>query len=64
MRSEGVWAASSVDTPVSYDEPDGIFADVRLSKGRVRMPVSTGSEQADLMERIEEKLSALEGKRK
>lgn len=43
-----------------HEEPDGIFADVRLSKGQVRMPVATPSEQSELLERIEETLSALE----
>jgi hypothetical protein len=37
----------------------GIFADVLLSKGRVRMPVSTLSEQSELLERIEHNLSSL-----
>lgn len=43
-----------------HEEPEGLFADVRLSKGRVRMPVSTRSEQAELLERIESKLPSLE----
>jgi hypothetical protein len=43
-----------------HEEPKGIFADVRLSKGRVRMPVSTQQEQAELLERIEETLSSLQ----
>ena len=43
-----------------HDGPDGIFVDVLLSNGRVRMPVSTRSEQAELMERIESKLASLE----
>ncbi len=42
------------------DEPEGLVADVRLAKGRVRMPVSTRSEQAELMEQIERKLGSLE----
>lgn len=43
-----------------HEELGGIFADVRLSKGQVRMPVATRSEQSELLERIEETLSALE----
>lgn len=43
-----------------HEEPEGLFADVRLSRGRVRLPVSTQAEQAELLERIEEKLSSLE----
>ncbi len=43
-----------------HEGSEGLFADVRLSKGRVRMPVSTRAEQAELLERIEEKLSSLE----
>lgn len=42
-----------------HERPDGLFADVLLSRGRVRMPVSTESEQAELLERIEQKLSTL-----
>ena len=43
-----------------HDEPEGIFADVHLSKGRVRMPVSTRSEQSELLERIERNLLSIE----
>jgi hypothetical protein len=43
-----------------HEMPEGIFADVRLAKGQVRMPVSTQPEQAELLERIEETLLALE----
>jgi len=42
-----------------HEEPEGIFADVLLSKGRVRMPVTTQAEQSELMDRIEVKLSSL-----
>lgn len=44
------------------DEPEGLVADVRLAKGRLRMPVSTRSEQAELLEKIEQKLSSLEAR--
>lgn len=43
-----------------HDEPEGIFADVRLRKGVVRMPASSSSEQAELLERIDEALSSLD----
>ncbi len=40
-------------------EPEGLVADVRLAKGRVRMPVSTWAEQAELLERIDAKLATM-----
>lgn len=43
-----------------HEEPNGIFADVLLARGRVRMPVSSAADQAELLGRIEEKLSSLE----
>lgn len=43
-----------------HDEPDGVFADVRLARGFVRLPVSTRVEQLELFERIEECLSSLD----
>jgi len=33
-----------------HETPAGIFADVRLSKGRIRMSVSTPFEQLDLVD--------------
>ena len=42
-----------------HDDPDGLWADVRLSKGRIRMPVSTRSEQGEVMERICDKLDSI-----
>lgn len=45
-----------------HDEPGGIFADVRLTKGFVRMPVSSRSEQAELLERIDQSLSSLDSR--
>lgn len=41
-----------------HDEADGLFADVRLTKGRVRLPVATRAEQAELLDRIEAQLSS------
>ena len=43
-----------------HDEAEGIFADVLLSKGRVRMPVLTPPEQSALLDRIEQNLSSLD----
>jgi hypothetical protein len=42
-----------------HDEPAGIFADVRLAKGRVRLPVSTHAEQSECLARIEHHLSSI-----
>ncbi len=43
-----------------HETRHGIFADVLLSKGRVRMPVSTDVQQAELLERVEPQLNSLE----
>jgi hypothetical protein len=43
-----------------HEEPEGIFADVLLAKGRVHMPVSTATEQAELLQQIGEVLESLE----
>jgi hypothetical protein len=42
-----------------HEEPGGIVADVELSGGYVRLPVNTPSEQAELLDRIDRKLSVL-----
>ena len=42
------------------DEPEGLVADVLLTKGRIRMPVATRAEQAELMDKIAQKLDSLE----
>ena len=41
-------------------EEGAVFADVRLSKGQVRMPATTPQDQSEMLERIESTLSALE----
>jgi hypothetical protein len=46
-----------------HEEADGVFADVRLSKGFVRMPVSSEFEQSEFLARIDEVLSSLEAHR-
>ena len=43
-----------------HDEEEGLVADVHLAKGQIRMPVATQQEQADLLERIDQTLAALE----
>lgn len=45
-----------------HDDPSGVFADVRLAGDFVRMPVTSSSEQADLLERIDDCLSDLESR--
>ena len=45
-----------------HDDPSGVFADVRLADDFVRMPVTTRSEQADLLERIDACLSTIESR--
>ena len=43
-----------------HDERDGVVADVLLTEGRVSMAVSSSSEQAELLERIDRSLASLE----
>ena len=43
-----------------HDEPDGVVADVRLAEGRVSMPVSSSSEQAEFLDRIDQTLASLD----
>lgn len=45
-----------------HEEPGGVVADVRLTEGRVSMPVSSSSEQAELLERIDHSLSSLDAR--
>lgn len=45
-----------------HEEPEGVVADVRLTKGQVRMPVATSAEQAELLGRIEQTLAALDSR--
>ena len=49
-----------VDFVHFHETADGVIADVLLAKGRVSMPVRDSSEQAELLERIESRLSSLE----
>jgi hypothetical protein len=45
-----------------HDDPAGIFADVRLAEEFVRLPVTSRSQQADLLDRIDDCLSTLESR--
>ncbi|NNL66561.1 MAG: hypothetical protein HKP30_09985 [Myxococcales bacterium] len=45
-----------------HDDPSGIFADVRFADEFVRLPVTTPSEQSDLLERIDDCLSTVESR--
>ena len=46
-----------------HDDPTGVFADVRLADEFVRLPVTSSSEQSDLLERIDHCLSIAESRR-
>lgn len=45
-----------------HDEPDGVFADIRLAKGFRRFPVSTSAEQFELLGQIDECISSLDSR--
>jgi hypothetical protein len=45
-----------------HDDPSGVFADVRLADDFVRLPVTSRSQQSDLLERIDDALSAIESR--
>jgi hypothetical protein len=45
-----------------HDDPSGIFADVRLAHEFVRLPVTTRSQQADLLDRIDDCLDAIDAR--
>ncbi len=45
-----------------HDDPRGIFADVRLADEFVRLPVTSSSQQSDLLERIDDCLSTIESR--
>ncbi len=45
-----------------HDDPSGIFADVRLADEFIRLPVTSPSEQADLLAVIEDCLSTIESR--
>ena len=45
-----------------HDDPSGVFADVRLAEGFVRLNVTSRSQQADLLARIDDCLSVIEAR--
>lgn len=59
-RRPGVFYLKSRAFLHFHDDPSGIFADVRLAEDFVRLPVTSSSQQADLLERIDGCLSATE----
>jgi hypothetical protein len=42
-----------------HDDPGGVFADVRLALDFVRLPATSRSEQADLLEQIDDAVAAI-----
>lgn len=45
-----------------HDDSSGVFADVRLAEEFVRLPVTSTSQQSDLLERIDSCLSTIESR--
>jgi hypothetical protein len=45
-----------------HADPAGVFADLRLSSGFVRLPATTAADQADILERIEECVDVIEAR--
>jgi hypothetical protein len=61
-RRPGVFELKSRAFLHFHDDPSGVFADVRLSEGFVRLPVTSSAQQSDLLERIDHCLSAVESR--
>ena len=61
-RRPGVFELRSRAFLHFHDDPGGIFADLRLGEGFVRLPVTSTSQQSDLLARIDECLSAIESR--
>jgi hypothetical protein len=61
-RRPGVFHLKSRAFLHFHDDPAGVFADVRLADDFVRLRVTTASEQADLLDRIDECLSNVESR--
>ena len=61
-RRPGVFELKSCAFLHFHDDPSGIFADVRLAEGFVRLLVTSRSQQSDLLERIDDCLSAIESR--
>jgi hypothetical protein len=45
-----------------HDDPEGIFADVRLANEFIRLPVTSIVQQGDLLSRIDDCLSTIESR--
>jgi hypothetical protein len=58
-RRPGVFELKSRAFLHFHDDPSGIFADVRLADDFVRMPVTSRSQQSDLLDRVDDCLSAI-----
>jgi hypothetical protein len=61
-RRPGVFELESRAFLHFHDDPKSIFADVRLAERFVRLPVTSSSEQSDLLERIDACLSRIESR--
>jgi hypothetical protein len=61
-RRPGVFELKSRAFLHFHDDPSGVFADVRLAEGFVRLPVTSTSQQSDLLERIDDCLSTIESR--
>jgi hypothetical protein len=61
-RRLGVFELKSCAFLHFHDDPSGIFADVRLAEGFVRLPVTSSSQQSDLLDRIDDCLSTVESR--
>ena len=61
-RRPGVFELNSRAFLHFHDDPAGIFADVRLAEDFVRLPVTSVSQQSELLERIDECLSTIESR--
>lgn len=61
-RRRGVFYLGSREFIHFHNDPDGIVADARLAKGFVRLPVTSRSQQLDLLGRIGDCLSATEAR--
>ena len=59
-RRPGVFELKSRAFLHFHDDPAGIFADVRLAEGFVRLSVTSRSQQSDLLDRIDDCLSTIE----
>src|SRR5262245_61622159 len=61
-RTPGVFELKSRAFLHFHADPSGVYADVRLAEDFVRMPVTSRSEQSDLLDRIDDCLSAVESR--